>query len=140
MWERLISEGSPLEIAQMLLVVLGIGFVLMIPAVWVAGRIVALKERPEKRAVWTASIGYIFASLALLFAGDFVSPWLAPLVPLPGAVAIFLWLRNTYRKGWVEDHEIEEGMSLENSDWRVGLAFVVAAVIAATIKVLFIRG
>lgn len=140
MWERFFAEGSPVEISQMLLLVVGMGFAAMIPAVWVAGRIVALNARPQKRAVWTTAIGYVFAFLLFLFGSEgFISPWLAPLVPLPGAVIIFLWLRNTYRKGWVEDHEIVEGMSIENSDWRVGVGIVVAAVIAAAVKVAFIR-
>ena len=140
MWGELLRDGTPLEIAQILLLMAGMGFALMTPLVWIFGKTLALKEKPDRRALWTTSAAYAGASLAFIFGGgSFISPWLGPLVPLPGAAVIYLWLRSTYRKGWVNDGNVPEGTKLENSDWRVGVGVVVAAIVTAAIKVAFIR-
>lgn len=140
MWGELFRDGTPIEIAQMLLLLAGMGFALMTPLVWIFGKTLALKEKPDRRALWTTAAAYAGASLAFIFGGGgFISPWLGPLVPLPGAILIFLWLRHTYRKGWVDDDNVPEGTKLENSDWRVGVGVVIAVIVAAAIKVAFIR-
>ena len=103
-------------------------------------KILFLTDRPDQRAFRSTGVAYIIAALISIFGfGDFLPVWLGPIVPVPGAIAIFFWLRAEYRKGWVEDHEITEGMALENSDWRIGVGFVVAAIVAAAIKVLVLR-
>ena len=140
MWGDLFRDGTPIEIAQMLLLVAGMGFILMTPLVWIFGKTLALKEKPDRRALWTTAAAYAGAALVFIFAGgSFISPWLGPLVPLPGALLIYLWLRSTYRKGWVDDDQVPEGMTLENSDWRVGLGVVVGVIVAAAIKVTLLR-
>lgn len=140
MWDRVLQEATPAETAQMLLLILGMGFALMVPFVWVFGRTVALRKRPDERALWTAALAYGGASILFIFmGGEFLSAWLAPLIPLPGAIIIYFWLRNTYRKGWVDDEQITEGMSLENDDWRVGIIVILALVVAAAFKALVLR-
>jgi hypothetical protein len=140
MWGELFREGSALEIVQMLLLAAGMGLVLMIPLVWIAGKIVALKERPGKRALWTTAVAYgVVALVFIIWGGDFISPLLGPIVPLPGAIVVFLWLRSTYRKGWIEDDEVSEGTKLENSDWRVGVGVVAGVIVAAAIKAAFVQ-
>ena len=140
MWNEMLQDATPIEVAQMLGFMLAIGFVINIPFAFVFGRTVALKKMPDERAMWTASLSYLGAALLFLFAGGELLPtWLAPLLPLPGAIVIYFWLRNTYRKGWVDDDQIVEGMSIENDDWRVGVAVLLVALVAAAIKVLFIR-
>ncbi len=52
---------------------------------------------------------------------------------------IYFWLRQNYRKAWIDDDQVPEGTKLENSDWRIGIGVVVGAIIAAAIKVAFIR-
>ena len=58
---------------------------------------------------------------------------------MPGALVIYFWLRHTYRKAWIDDDKVLERTKLENSDWRIGVGVVVGAIIAAAIKVVFIR-
>lgn len=140
MWGDLFRDGQPIEIAQILLLLAGMGFALLTPFVWVCGKVLALNEQPDRRALWTVAASYAGAALIFIFgSGGFISPWLAPLVPLPGALAIYFWLRHTYRKAWVDDDKVPDGMRLENNDWRVGVGVVVGAIIAAAIKVAFIR-
>lgn len=140
MWGELFRDGQPVEIAQILLLLAGMGFVLLTPFVWICSKILALKELPDRRALWTVATSYAGASLVFIFgSGDFISPWLAPLVPLPGALVIFAWLRHTYRKAWIDDDSVPDGTKLENSDWRIGVGVVLGAIVAAAIKVAFIR-
>ncbi|QZH74798.1 MAG: hypothetical protein JY451_14270 [Erythrobacter sp.] len=140
MWGELFTDGQPVEIAKVLLVLAGVGFVMLIPFVWVCSKILALKEQPERRALWTIAASYAGAALILIFAsGEFITPWFAPLVPLPGAVVVYFWLRYTYRKGWIDDDLVPDGTKLENSDWRVGVGVVVGAIIIAAIKVTLSR-
>jgi len=116
------------------------GFGLLTPFVWIFGKTVALKEQPDRRALWTVSAAYVGVAIVFIFASDgFISPWLGPIVPLPGAMLIYFWLRQNYRKAWIDDDQVPEGTKLENSDWRIGIGVVVGAIIAAAIKVAFIR-
>jgi drug/metabolite transporter (DMT)-like permease len=140
MWEELFRDGTTAQITLMLLFVVVMGFALMTPLVWVFGKIIALREKPDRRALWTAAAAYAGAAFIFIFSGgDFISPWLGAFVPMPGAVLTYFWLRHIYRKGWVDDENVPEGLKLENSDWRVGLGAVVTVIVAAAIKVAFIR-
>ncbi len=137
MGSEILQEATPTEIGQMALLIFGLGFALLIPFIWVFGRTVALKKGPDERALWTVGLAYAGASLVLIFAGGkFVSAWLAPIITLPSALALYFWQRSTYRKGWVADEDITEGMSLENDDWRIGILIIIALLAAATFKVL----
>lgn len=130
------GAGSVEEIVPTLLLLFGLGSIFLLLFVWIGDRVLALRARPDRRALITASAAYGCASLLLLFSsGDSLSSILAPLFPLPGAVLVFLWLRRTYRAGWFEDDQVPEGMKLENSDWRVGLMVVAGVILAATLKV-----
>ncbi len=134
--QDLLADAPLADTLKFLGLLAGMGFVLMTAVVAIAGRIVALKERPDRRALITTAIGYFLVSAAFVFGGgSFIPGWIAPLIPLPGAVAIFLWLRFTYRKGWVDDDEVHEGMRLENSDWRIGLLVIGLALLLGAIKV-----
>lgn len=115
------------EIWQVLLLMAGMGFVFMVPIVWISGRLIALKERPRRRAAWTTVPAYIFASIVPI-GGNSLPIWVNPLVQVPVALLVYLWLLNTYRKGWIDDDQVPEGTVLENSDWRVGLLLVAALV------------
>lgn len=140
MWEELFSTGSTEEVAQILLLLFGMGAVLLTPLVWIGSKVLALRERPDRRAFITTVSAYGGASLLLVVgSGGAFPPLMAPLMPLPGAVIVYLWLRRTYRAGWLEDDQIPEGIKLENSDWRVGLGVVAGAVLAAAIKMFFLR-
>lgn len=98
----------------------GMGFIGMAIAVWLAGFVVALKQNPEWRALWTAAPAYIIAIL-IIYEVDAYPPWLTAAMQIPSAILIHLFLLYSYRKAWIDDDEIPEGIRLENSDWRVGL-------------------
>jgi hypothetical protein len=133
---EIFRDGTPIEIAQILLFFAGMGFCLMMPLVWICSKIIALKEKPDRRALWTAIIPYAAAAFISIFGFDDLFPvWLALIVPLPGAIMIYFWQRYTYRQGWIDDDKVPEGMKLENSDWRIGLGIVVSLIVAAAIKV-----
>ena len=103
----------------------GMGFIGMASAVWLAGLVVALKQKPEWRALWTAAPAYVVAVLIIYTVEEYPS-WLTTAMQLPSAILIHLWLFHTYRKAWINDDEIPEGTRLENSDWRVGLIPIAA--------------
>ena len=131
-----IFHGStPTEIAGICLGAVALGLLMMTPFVWVFGRIVALREKPDRRALWTTILSYAGASLIFMFGfGVLVPLWFAPLAPVPGALIVYYWMRRDYRKGWIDDDKVPEGMILENSDWRIGVGVVVTLIVAATIK------
>lgn len=141
MWGELFREAQPAEIAQIFLLLIAMGFVLLTPFIWVSGKIIALKAQPDRRALSTVAASYLCAAMVFIFgSGEVISPWLAPLIPMPGAIAIYLWLRYIYRKAWINDDNVPDGLKLENSDWRIGVGVVVGAIIAAAIKGAAIRG
>jgi hypothetical protein len=141
MWEELFSTGSTEEIVQVLLVLFGMGAAVLTPFVWIASKVLALRERPERRALITTAAAYGCAALLLVFgSGGAYPPLFAPLMPLPWAVVTYLWLRRTYRAAWLEDNQIHDGIKLENSDWRIGVGVVVSVIVAATIKAAFRGG
>lgn len=137
--ERLLAEGTTLEVAQILGLYAGLAFCMLIPITWIANKIVGLREGPLRRAQLTAGIPYGLASIIGLFmAGSWVDMVLVPLLLLPGAIVIFFWLRADYRRGWVDEEEaIARGIKLENDDWRVGVAIVGALAIAFAGKLLW---
>ena len=140
MLEELFRDASAVEIGQIFLLMSGIGFVMQIPITWIVQKILFLKEPPNRRAFRTAAIAYGLAALISIFGFEgFIPFWAAPIVPLLGAVVIYFWLRSDYRRGWIDDDKIPDGVRLENSDWRIGVGVVIAAIVAATIKVLIMR-
>lgn len=140
MWDDLYRTGSPADIVQVLLLLFGMGAVGLTPFVWIGGKVLALRERPDRRALITTAAAYgCVALLLVLGSGGAFPPLFAPLMPLPGAVVVYLWLRRTYRTAWLEDDQIHDGIKLENSDWRIGVGVVVSAIVAAAIKVAFLR-
>lgn len=141
MWGVFFREAQPAEIAQIFLLLIAIGFALLTPFVWASGKIIALKAQPDRRALWTVAPSYLcVAMIFILGSGEVISPWLAPLIPMPGAMAIYLWLRYIYRKAWINDDNVPDDLKLENSDWRIGAGVVVGAITAAAIKLAVIRG
>lgn len=138
MWDDL-ATAKPGEILELIGLIAGMGFCAMVPLVWIFGKTVALNENPDRRAIWTAGLSYAVASIIITLFGGSLLSLIGPLVPLPAAGIMYYWLRSTYRKGWVEDHLVTEEMSIENSDWRVGAGLVATTIIAAALKMLFLK-
>lgn len=115
-----------------------IALLINMPISFVLYRFVALNAPPERRAFWTIFPGYIGAAASVGFGmSGLVNPILSVIIPIPGALLCYWWLLHDLRKGWIDNpDDLPEGVTLANSDWRVGLAGVVALIIAATIKVM----
>ena len=87
-------------------------------------KVVALNERPERRAYLTALVAYLLITLpATLYMLLFT--WFSILVPIaamPGGYIIHRFWLNDFKTRWFESHaEIPDGIAAENDNWRVGL-------------------
>ena len=137
MGEQFFHDGNLTDILKILIFLSGAGFLAVALFAWILGKLVALKQKPVRRARWTAGIAYACAAVLFIFAfGSAVPPWLAPLVPVPGAIVIYLWLRAEYLKAWIDDDQVPDGTKLEHNDWRVGLGIIVTVVAVAALKAL----
>ncbi|OJW67044.1 MAG: hypothetical protein BGO57_00135 [Sphingomonadales bacterium 63-6] len=110
------------EIALFAVAVFGVGLIMVIFLSRILGFFVALKATPTNRAGWTVGIAYLISAGALTF-GAPESYWMyAPLVPLPGALGLFWFIRRDLRRRWIDDDVAHsEGHSIEDSDWVSGL-------------------
>jgi hypothetical protein len=105
---------------------------------------VALSSPPTQRAAWTTGISYLFVSILVTLAAPEGYAVYGPLAALPGALIVFWFWRNDFRRGWVADAEAAPtGATLANDDWRIGvlqmLAFLTLAIGVAVIRE-FARG
>lgn len=132
MWLPYDEAFTLADIAKSLHIFIGLGIVYITPFVVVCNFIVALKKRPDERALWTAAAAYAAASVTIvaiaMALGDFSMLLFWLFVPMPGAFIAYYWLRNTYRKGWVEYDEITFGMTIENNDWRFGVLTILGII------------
>jgi hypothetical protein len=118
----------------------GMPFVIIAVVSWVLHYFAALNSPPTKRAAWIVGIGYLAASAMWLFGGPEGDRWEGPFAAIPGALLVFWWWRRDFRDGWIDDaHGVPEGVELANTDWRIGLVGVAGLMVAATIKVMFLR-
>lgn len=67
----------------------GAGFLIMLIANWVCGRILAMKKVPATRAFWTVAPGYILV-VALSLSDDNFPLWADIAMHLPTALALYL--------------------------------------------------
>lgn len=99
--------------------------------------VIALRSPPSQRAGWSAGLACLIASLLLYSGGLDLLDWLLPLFCLPGALVVFWFWRREYRRAWIDRPEAAPaGKTLENDDWRIGLATLLAFVVAAAVKIL----
>ena len=54
------------------------------------------------------------------------SNWEVLAALLPGAVLLHAIIFLSYRKAWMEDGDIPDGVKLANTDWKVGLIPIAA--------------
>ena len=138
------------------LLIAGAGFVVTYIIGAALNFFVALKSRPVRRAAWTIGIAYVATSTATLcaiFVAESdpsapsahlpVDPLIAPLLLVPGALAVFLLRLWAYRVTWVENEsELREGENLANDDWRFGLgalALVILVLLARALWKFYLR-
>ncbi|KPL67345.1 hypothetical protein SZ64_04045 [Erythrobacter sp. SG61-1L] len=110
------------EIALFAVAVFGVGLVMVMILSKILGFFVALKATPTNRAGWTVGIAYLISAGALIF-GAPEGYWIyAPLVPLPGALGVFWFIRRGLRSRWIDDDVAHsEGHSIEDGDLVSGL-------------------
>jgi hypothetical protein len=85
---------------------------------------IALKAGPARRAAWTTGTAYLVVAACFVFGLPAEDQLYGPLVPLPGALIVFCYWYWAFRRRWIDDVEIAEGMKLENDDWRLGIIVV----------------
>ena len=122
------------DILLVIVLSVGISFGIIFIASIVLQRFIALKSLPDRRAAYTAGTAYLLAVGVIMFGGMVGYEWTGPLVAAPGALAEYLMLRSGFRKRWVENDEALLDVQLENDDWRIGVAAVGAAAIAAFVR------
>lgn len=84
------------EIVLFAVAVFGVGLIMVMVLSKILGFFVALKATPTNRAGWTVGIAYLISAGALTF-GAPEGYWIyAPLVPLPGALAVFWFIRRDF--------------------------------------------
>ncbi|GEM_PF-1561808 len=118
----------------------GVGFTVQFVVAFVLQFFVALKARPARRAMWTASLAYAITVLIFFYFGsdNEQAIWM-PLFALPGALLTFLFWYRGYRKAWVEDtEELRAGVGISNDDWRIGLLIVLVVAGAYVFARLFL--
>lgn len=118
-----IEPGSLEDMASGSAVVAGISFVITLGISNVLSYVVALKSTPERRAFYTVMPG-ILVSVGI--GGSMIMglgmPILSFLFVLLPNLAVFWWFRRQYRRAWMPDDQVPEGVSIENDDWTVGVA------------------
>lgn len=133
-----VEPGSFRDLAQAGALLAGLSFVFVWGISNVLERFVALKSPPDKRAFWTVSPAILVAIACLepMVIGLEVPLYFSGLILLPGLL-VFLMHRQDYRKSWIPDEEVTEDVSLQNDDWRIGLAAVLIVALAAGFRLLW---
>lgn len=122
------------------LIIVGMPFAVIAISSWLLHYFVQLNAPPTQRAAWIVGIGYAISSTIWLFAGPAGDRWEGPFAAIPGAALAFWWWRRDFRYAWIDDgEELPEGVSMANTDWRVGLFGLLAMLVAAAIKVTMVR-
>jgi len=101
---------------------------------------VALNARPLPRAAWMAGLAYLIIAPVYFFVplnGLQIAGGL--LAAFPMALIIFWYWYGDFRSRWV-DEAAADGVRLENNNWKVGLAMLIATIVAAGIKVYLRHG
>ena len=129
------------ETLVVVFVFLGMPLAVISISSWLLHYFVALNSPPTQRAAWIVGISYVLASAFWLFGGPEGDRWEGPFAAIPGALLAFWWWRRDFRRAWIDDtHGIPEGVKLANNDWRIGFLGLVGMIVAATIKMMFLRG
>lgn len=106
---------------------------------------------PTKRAGWITGLAYLISVVGVTIAIDTTegAPKLSippdilfPVAALPAALFVFVYWRWTFRRAWIDDDNIPEGVEINDDDWRMGLlrlAIVVLVALGAGVARLLIR-
>jgi hypothetical protein len=127
------AELTWLEAAQFALLLCVLATTLIWFATFVLENFIALKAPPERRAAWTVGIPYLLITISFAaFAPASTLSWLMPIVAVPPALVGYWFWRREFRRAWIDDDAEFPGVVwLAIDDWKVGLAFVLAAAVLA---------
>ena len=135
---ELLNEATAEDLALASLVAFVIGFI----AVWLLSRIfeffVGLKSPPTKRAALTVGSAYLIVAVALIILVPIDYSPVAALVPIPGSIAWFLYIRSHFKRAWYEDsEELPDGVELATDSWVDGLLYFALTIVVTLGVVLF---
>lgn len=103
---------------------------------WVLHYFIALSALPDRRAAWIVGAGYLAAALTWSLVAPDGYRWEGMLTSAPGALLVYLYWRWVFRATWFDDTDgVPEGVTLANTDWRVGLFTVGLLALAALFRV-----
>lgn len=140
MFRERIGGGLMSETLVVVFIFLGTPLAVIAIVSWLLHYFVALNSPPTQRAASIVGISYVLASAFWLFGGPEGDCWEGPFAAIPGALLAFWWWRSDFRKAWIDDAGgVPEGIKLANSDWKIGLFGLLAMIVAATIKMMFLR-
>jgi hypothetical protein len=128
--------SNELHDALMMGIIIVLGPLLFVAIIsFVFQKFIALKQRPNPRAAWTAGLSYLVVSLFFVFSGFGGFEIWAFAAAIPGGLVAYWFWRREFSRAWIEDaDEIPDGINLANDDWRIGLVVVLLAIAAAAVK------
>ncbi|MFA6113119.1 MAG: hypothetical protein WC729_03985 [Sphingomonas sp.] len=130
----------------------GAALLLMLLATLAFSYFIVPQAAPTKRASWITGLAYFLSVVGVTIAIDTTegSPKLSipadilfPVAALPAALFVFLYWRWTFRRAWIDDDNIPEGVEINDDDWRTGLlrlAIVVLVALGVGLVRFLIRG
>lgn len=120
------EPGSVEDFAVGALLVTAMSFGIVLISAMIFRRFIALKSKPDRRALWSVLPGFLIsASLVVPMLNEMGGLILAPLVAVGTGWIVFWMFRRDFRKAWIADgEELPGGVTLENDDWKVGIAGV----------------
>lgn len=119
------------------IIVLFTPLVIIGAASWIVQHVIALQAPPTKRAGSIVGLGYLVATVLLIFGVPDDYWWAVPFAGVPGALLLFWWWRRDFRQRWIDDTaDFVPNVERENDDWRVGLIFVAGVLAIAAVRVL----
>ena len=128
---EMMADATPQDYAFLAGLVVGIPFVFMAMLTFFATFFVALNSPPTTRAMWSVGPPFLLVGGLMVWGfSDGEGGPIALLLPLGSVVAaliLFVWWRFVFGRAYYEDEaELPDGQRAENTDWRIGLGFVLA--------------
>jgi hypothetical protein len=133
---EVMADATPTDILYLSLVGVGICFAAIFVMSLVLQFVVALKARPARRAIWSVGPPALIVAAAAAYWGPQDGPWQIwlPVAAIFAGLLAFAYWYFTFRRAWIDDGSVPEGMRLSNDDWKIGLGFVVLVLAASFLR------
>lgn len=118
------------EILQVVGIFGALALVAMIVLTLALSYFIVPQAPPTRRAGWISGLAYFLIVVGAVFAlatAEDVPPLAIPpevvavIAPLPAVLLVFLYWRWSFRRAWLDDDAIPEGVEVNEDDWRSGL-------------------